>query len=52
MSPINQDKVKAIKAELKKKVVAKSNNQLLESYIETPNCTKDVFKISRILFKD
>jgi hypothetical protein len=52
MSPVNQDKVKGIKAELKKKVAAKSNNPLLESYIETPNCIKEVFRISRILFKE
>ena len=52
MSPVNQDNVKGIKAELKKKVAAKSNNPLLESYIESPNCIKEVFRISRILFKE
>jgi hypothetical protein len=52
MSPVNQDKFKGIKAELKKKVGAKSNNPLLESYIESPNCIKEVFRISRILFKE
>ena len=51
-SPVTPDKIKSIKAEMKKKLAAKSNNPLLESYMESPNCVKEVFRISRILFKE
>jgi len=37
---------------LRRKVMVKSNNPFLESYIETPNCVKEVFRMSRILFKE
>lgn len=41
-----------IKDEIRKKLKATSNNQILEAFLESPNSVKEIFKMSRILFKD
>ena len=52
LTPVTPEKQKEIKAVIKKKMIARCNNPLLENYLETPNCIKEVFRISRILFKE
>ena len=51
-SPVSNEKIEGIKAEIRMKINAKSNNPLLECYLESPTCVKEVFRLSRILFKE
>lgn len=41
-----------IKQDIKKKLRATTNNLMLESVLESPNSVREVFKMSRILFKE
>ena len=38
--------------ESRQKLTEKSNNHFLMSFLDTPNGVRDVFKLSRILFKE
>lgn len=44
--------VNKIKELIRKKIKEKSNNQTLELYLENPNAIKEIFRLSRILFKE
>jgi hypothetical protein len=49
---VHADKFEGIKQEIRQRVRSRSNNHLLEAFLEAPNSVKEIFKLSRILFKD
>jgi Holliday junction resolvasome RuvABC ATP-dependent DNA helicase subunit len=51
-SQVNPDQHSDIKNIIRKKIAAKSNNQFLETFLEAPNSVKEIFRLSRILFKE
>ena len=48
----NTDKKERVKDMIIQKIAEKSNNHFLASILDTPNGIQDVFKLSRILFKE
>lgn len=46
------DRKATVKELLIEKLAEKSNNHFLMSFLDTPNGLRDVFKLSRILFKE
>lgn len=49
---INEKQHASIKDIIRKKLHACSNNQFLDGFLESPNSLKEIFKLSRILFKE
>jgi len=48
----NTDKKERVKDMIIQKIAEKSNNHFLASVLDTPNGIRDVFRLSRILFKE
>ena len=48
----NTDKKERVKDMIIQKIAEKSNNHFLASILDAPNGIQDVFKLSRILFKE
>ena len=48
---VNND-YKAVKEEIREKVRKCSNNHFLETFLEAPNGLKEIFRLSRIFFKE
>lgn len=48
----NTDKKERVKDMIIQKIAEKSNNHFLSSFLDTPNGIRDVFRLSRILFKE
>ena len=48
---MNHD-AKQVKAEIRDRIRKNSNNHFLESFLDAPNGLKEIFRLSRILFKE
>ena len=48
----NTEQKSRVKDMMMQKIAEKSNNHFLSSALDTPNGVRDVFRLSRILFKE
>ena len=51
-SLVKPSDIESVKEEIRKKLRVSSNNQLLEGMLESPNSVREIFKLSRLLYKD